>query len=88
MLARISRFRHTGNNGLTVFGAQFLENYLFSSVRFSKDDEAISTTTKVTPLEIFENFLFWYQEIHLYVNFAAILCTVTLKSMKVVIFRF
>lgn len=47
MLARISRFRHTGNNGLTVFGAQFLENYLFSSVRFSKDDEAISTTTKL-----------------------------------------
>lgn len=85
MLARTYRFRHTGNYGLAsllpkaISGAHLFENFLLSSVGFSKDDEAISTTTKVTPLEIFENFLFWYQEFHFYVNFAAILSTVTLK---------
>ncbi|MCD7463084.1 hypothetical protein HAX54_049908 [Datura stramonium] len=52
MLARISRFRHFGNNGLASLlpiaasRAHFSENCLFSSAGFPKDDEAISTTTK------------------------------------------
>lgn len=49
MLALISRFRHTANYGsasLLPVAASF-ENRLFSSVGFSKDDEAICTTTKL-----------------------------------------
>ncbi|KAL3371465.1 hypothetical protein AABB24_008152, partial [Solanum stoloniferum] len=53
MLSRIYRFRHTGSCGLpsllpvAVSGPHLSENSLFGSVGFSKDDEAISTATKL-----------------------------------------
>ncbi|XP_027772544.1 uncharacterized protein LOC107015772 isoform X1 [Solanum pennellii] len=62
MLSRISRFRHTGSCALpsllpvAVSGPHLSENFLFGSVGFSKDDEAISTPTKFWYIGIWQLF--------------------------------